>query len=1095
MQARKARLSFSFAYLPEVCTPLSASTGFVHLGARSELSTGESIARVEELCWEASRDEQGFLGLTDVQSLGNAPAFAAATARAGLRPVFGAELRVLPCGETHYRGQLYKLRVFVEDERGWRTLLRLVNATRHSSAGSAPGHIPAARVLEDTRGLIICLGGTEGELSALLRAGDLERAEWLTGEFHSAAGPDGVLIELPFPPGGDNVELSRALQATAAFFSLPCIVVPEVCCAHPADDPVFHLLSGRKPPAPGQVLHLGDLVRPARARRHLLPRHLVAEECREFRRAMANTLEVARRCAAFELPRLERRFPVHDFHRGVDAESYLWNTAFSKATERYGDIPARYKERLNREFREIVEAGLANAVVTLVRLNQELEADGVQCGPGAGIFTNSLIASLLGLTRLDPLRFDLNFALERGLSTGPFPLLELSIPSNQETEAREALARLFEDQVSAVGEWRTARLPAIMERVAELLQRDGRWASAMSRQEDFLKARERAAQLPATYLPDLSLPLTSPEFLAWLSRRLEGRFRELRPAKGVYTFSVDPLEKLVPCRPATNGDNAGGKPLQATEWTSDELAALRHARLRFTHPPLLDLIGEATAMARQQGDHRFAPENTPPDDPATYRLLREGETAGIVPLEAPLVRRRLRQEQPDDLHALISLLWSSTNGPQREDKGSFSDLLLCHVCASIKAQRPLAFFAAALTQASGDLRRSALLLEEVRRRQIRVTSLDINYSSWGWTVERDAIRPGFAIARAMTPTAGHEIISKRRELHFTGLDDLCRRLDRTRVRAPQLRALIQAGAFDGMDWSRTTLLLQLEEVYPLLAGKRVRPESAAQETGFFGHESGWLLSHHGNSTEETAAEEDAARLAAQELEACGLAIREVEDREEEEFLRAARVQTGASLALKQNGKAVTLLCAAGPVQADSGAGNTACLDAGGCLVVAKNGLHEQLLAEEIAGQPLVLTGKLRREPFQWFLDLEAVSTLDAARQRAREAGLLRLDLAKLPGAEHRALLALLKAFPGPTPVAMEWMPAQPGWTLRRIASRKVLLCPLLASGLSDILGPDCWRVEEHDTRPAREQHHAPDLFRRYSARLLRKLVPGWRSSA
>ncbi len=1073
---------------------MSASTGFVHLGARSELSTGESIARVEELCWEASRDEQGFIALTDVQSLGNAPAFSAAAARAGLRPVFGAELRVLPFGETHYRGQLHRLRVLVEDERGWRSLLRLVNATRHSTAGSAPPHIPAARVLEDTRGLIISMGGRHGELSTLLRSGDLERAEWLVGEFHAATGPDGMVIELPFPPGGEDAELCRALQATAAFLSVPCVVVPEVCCAHPADDPVYHLLHGRPPAAPGESLRLGDLVRPARARRHLLPRHLVAEECREFRRAMANTLEVARRCAAFELPRLERRFPVHDFHRGVDAESYLWNTAFSKATERYGDLPARYKERLNREFREIVEAGLANAVVTLVRLNQELEADGVQCGPGAGIFTNSLIASLLGLTRLDPLRFDLNFALEPGLSGGPFPLLELSIPSNQEEEAREALARLFDDQVRAVGEWRPARLPAIMERVAEVLGRDGRWAGAISRQEDFLKARERTAQLPATYLPDLSLPLTSPEFLAWLSRRLEGRFRELRQAKGVYTFSVDAAESLVPCRPAANGDS-GGRPQPATEWTSEELASLRHARLRFTHPPLLDLIGEATSMARQQGDHRFAPETTPPDDPGTYRLLREGETAGIVPLEAPLVRRRLRQERPADLHALIALLWPPAESAAREERGSFSDLLLCHVCAAIKAHRPLAFFAAALTQASGDARRTALLLEEVRRRSIRVVNLDINYSSWGWTVERDAIRPGFSIVRAMTPAAGHEIISKRRELHFTGLDDLCRRLDRARVKASHLKALIQAGAFDGMDWSRATLLLQLEEVYPLLAGKRVRPETAVQESGFFGQaESGWWVSHHGQSHEDAAVEEDPARLAAQELEACGVAIREVRQSGEEEFLRAAHVRTGDQLALKQNGRSVTLLSPAGPVQTGREADSSVYMDAGGCLVVARGALGEELLDGECAGQPLLLTGQLRREPFQWFLDLEAVCTLDDARQRAREAGLLRLDLSSLPEGEHRALLTLLKTFPGPSPVAMEWMPAQPGWTLRRIAGRSVLLCPLLELGLTKALGADRWRVEDQDTRPAPERQFTMDMLWRYPVRLVRKVVPGLRSS-
>src|SRR5690606_6505845 len=157
-----------------------------------------------------------------------------------------------------------------------------------------------------------------------------------------------------------------------------------------------------------------------------------------------------------------------------------------------------------------------------VRLHEELENEDVQCGPGAGLLTNSLIASLLGLTRFDPLRFDLSFELPPGMARGPFPLLEVAIPDRQEPGAVAALRRLFENQVAAVGEWKTWKTTAALERIATLLGRDGRWAHQALRDADFQRARESASSRPAGWIPDAKLPLDDWNVVAWLAGKLEG---------------------------------------------------------------------------------------------------------------------------------------------------------------------------------------------------------------------------------------------------------------------------------------------------------------------------------------------------------------------------------------------------------------------------------------------------------------------------------------------------------------------------------------------------------------------------------------------
>lgn len=1048
---------------------MPSNVPFVHLGARSEASSRESIARVEELCWEAARDEQGYLTLTDVCTLGRAPAFAAAAGRAGLKPVFGAELNVLPFGETQFRGTLFRVRVLVENVAGWRRLLSLVN---HARQQEGPGRAPfttMARLGEDPRGLLFFLAGERGELTALLRAGDVERVEASLAPTLEMLTPERVFFELPDMrlPGADD--LARRVDQLARVAGVPLVAVPTIHCAHPNDEAVHRFLYGER--NGGAPKRLAELVPPTGERTSLLSRAQVAFRYAAYPMAMAATLEIAQHCSAFVLPLQEKRFPIHDFCRGVDADSFVWNTAFAKATERYGDLPTRYKERLDREFKEIADAGLINAMVSLVRLREELEGAGVQRGPGAGLFTHSLVASLLGLTRLDPLRFDLQFDLPPGLTRGSFPLMEVSVPANQEADALTALRRLFTGQVVAVGTWQTWKPGTVMEALAERLGRDRKWGAHMARQNAFQKARTTAQQQPITWMPDPTASLESPEILGWMAHRMEGRAQVLRPAPGLYTFAVDPIEQCVPTRLARTAPGEEAIPL--CEWSEEELGRLRHGRIRFNHPPLLDLIGEATAMAREQGELLYSPDSTASDDAATYRLLREGLTIGIEPLEAPTLRQALRLGQPQDLHGMIRLLLGDKAPRSAPDLAS---ILLAHLCAAIKAHKPQAFFAAALSQAQGDTRRTAALLEEVHRRKIRIAPLDVNYCQWRWGVERDALRPGLMVVRSMTAAAGSEVLDKRRELHFVDLAEFIQRTDRSRLKPAQIRSLVRAGALDDLGESREKLLADFQILFPSTLAKK--GSMVEDELSFFDRNADWWLRQHGSDAEATPAE----NAAEGEREAVGVPLQDALTLAQREYLRAASVKPLERLVAKDSGRLASIAGVLGLVESE-GAGNSVVMaDIGGCLVRAKGEPAERLEAETLAGKQVIATGILSREGTQWRLELESVAPLEEAIARSAESAELTLDFSRVAEANQKAVLEVLRQFPGRTPVTMRWLPADAPWVLRRIAGRRVLVSPRLEVALNRLMGEEHWELS---LRP-----EGPMEARGLLARLLMR-VPRW----
>lgn len=1061
---------------------------FVHLGARSEASRGESLARIDELCWEAARDQQGFLALTDRNSVARAPAFAVAAARSGLRPIFGAEINFLPYGETQFRGTTFPLRLLVENETGWRNLVRLVNRTQKAGVNQTPPYTSFAPLLEDARGLIFLIGGQDGEITALLNEGRYEKIEQIIEELAHAAGRDRLMIELP-PPVGQGAVKAKALDAIAKHFNLMTVAIPTIRCAHPADDVVYRVYAddhnGQTDLAtPGHPLR--QYIRPMEQREYLARQEAVSELYAQYPDATEITLALAQHCSSFTLPQPPLRFPVHNFNRGVDAESYIWNNAFAKAAERYGDLPTRYKERLNREFREIVDSGLANAVVSMARLNEELDREGVQRGPGAGLLTTSVIASLLGLTRLDPLKFDLPFDLPTGLGQGSYPLLEISIPTNQETDAVKTLSRLLDDQVCHVGEWRTWKPNQCLDRLALLLGKDGRWSGSMTKNNVFTRQLKEMREQPVTWVPDPDALCESPEVLSWLVARMEGRLKNLVPAQGIYTFSVDAIESMIPGQPV--GD---GKHQMVSEWTSEELGRLRHGRIAFIHSRMLDLIGESTELVRQQGDFRYAPEQTTSDDAGTYRMLREGLTAGIPSMESPLIRQRLRQGQPSDLHTLIRLLTPKENDIQKDLLPDFSTILLCHVCASIKAHRPSAFYAAALTQASGDPRRMALLVDEARQRGLEISDLDINYSSWHWNIERDSLRPGFVAIRGMTKAAGEEIAKKRQELHFSDLADLCRRIEKGRIKELQLRNLIRAGAFDNMGNNRAEVMAQFEEIFPMIKSKKTSGNENDDELAFFDRDGSWWLQEYGtsaNETRELLPGEDPRELLLQEMEACGVTLREYALPEKLYFLRAAQARIAEKLNLKASGHPITLFGRLGPINCiEHSAGETVYTDIGGCLIEAYGEVAEQLKAPELAGMEVLFTGPMERKPFQWCMKLHSIITVDEAMEQGARASRLSMDLSNIDENVQKNLLALLKQFPGRTPVKMDWMPVQPKRTFRSLTSKEILVCPLLELLLLNLLGDKNWEIEYNNTPHPLESRSMVELSAEFGSKTLKKI--------
>lgn len=1052
---------------------------FIHLGARSEFSAGESFATVEDLCRAAARHGQSALALTDVGTLAGAPRFHRAALSAGLRPILGLELDLTRAGSAAPTAETTRIRVLAESQAGWRSLVRLCNLARLAPRQAAPHarlppQVALSALCDESRGLVVLPGGERGELTAALLARDVQRIESHLRPLLEAFGPDRVRIELPDPVGSESGAVVALLARASAHYGIPAVAVPRICAAELADEMAWRffqrdmILRGGRPRdarvAEQLPERIGDLIVPPEERCIPVDGACVRRRFASHPEAVQEALLLAERCGSMVIPEPDKRFPVHNFTRGVDAESFIWNTAFERARDRYGELPAAIKDRLNHEFRHLVDAGLANSLVSQARLHEEFDARGIVCGPGAGMFTGSLIASLLGITRLDPVAFGLRFTLPENVAAR-MPLLEFSVPANQEGAAVSAFSDLFGGQVCSPGRWQRWRFGGALEVVGGILGLSGEERSVLAGEKARADVREREARPAPVHPPDPDTRIAACEGAMWLARRLEGRPRSLVPVPGRHFLTVDPILATLPVREETSRDGAASL---VCEWSEEELLSMKYAGAMARNVALLDLIGDATAAVRLSEGPAFDPSDVPADDERTFAFLRDGATAGIAPLEPPAVRRLLRLAAPVDIVSLVRACESDPTGTAPTD---LPTVLLSFTAAALKAHRPVAFHAAALTQAGVDTRRLNALLHEVRVRRIPIQPLDINCSALEWSAEGRTIRPGLCIVRDLPASAVREIITRRREMAFDDLADLLSRTDPQALRDSHVGLLLRAGALDSFGLERGQLAALLERLLPLLRPKRAERVSGADPLEFFGRSGTWWLREQEGIDElengpppAGAGERDADTTSGIHL---GPPVRDGHARLRE------RARIVSSLAARDDGSLVSLegcVDATGPDRDDPDA---MIAEFAGATLLLRGAMARRAASSGLAGKVCVATGIATGKRGAWQIDVQNFSTMEEVAERSGRIRAIHLDAANCAPEIQQALHGVLRAFPGTTLVRLASRPVRMPRPLARLEGRRVTWCPMLEIELNALVGPDRWRLDEPEPQGAGNLRELP----------------------
>ncbi|MGC9377036.1 DNA polymerase III subunit alpha [Streptomyces sp. MH13] len=669
--------------------------GFTHLHTVSGFSARYGASHPERLAERAVERGMDALALTDRDTLAGTVRFAKACAKAGVRPLFGAELAVAAPEpeadrtETSVRRDRRRAPVrggaFVDESaprvaflardgaRGWADLCRLVSAA-HTAEGT-----PLLSWADNHADGLTVLLGPDSDVGRALTAGRPDRAARLLAPWREGYG-DALRLEAVWHgregTGPGSLRLAARTVGFAAEQGIRPVLSNAVRYADPGQGQVADVLDAARRLVPidaTKELDSGEAwLKGPDAMRHAAERVV---EAAGFRRDTAHRLlEQTQATAAECLVDPEDDLGMGAVHfpephlvgagRRTAQRALASRAAAGMVRRGYDRSPGarRYWERMHHELDIIAHHGFASYFLTVAQVVDDVRDMGIRVaarGSGAG----SLVNHLLGIAHADPVEHGL--LMERFLSRERvvLPDIDIDVESARRLEVyRAIIGRFGTERVATVAMPETYRVRHAIRDVGAALSMDPAEIDRVAKSFPHIRARDARAALEE--LPELRELAGEKERYGKLWELVEGldalpRGVAMHPC-GVLLSDASLLSRT-PVVP-TSGE---GFPM--AQFDKDDVEDLGLLKLDVLGVRMQSAMAHAVTEVKRATGTEIDLDAVPEGDPATYRLIRSAETLGCFQIESPGQRDLVGRLQPSTFHDLVVDISLFRPGPVAAD--------------------------------------------------------------------------------------------------------------------------------------------------------------------------------------------------------------------------------------------------------------------------------------------------------------------------------------------------------------------------------------------------------------------------------------------
>ncbi|SAI72397.1 DNA polymerase III subunit alpha [Bordetella ansorpii] len=638
---------------------------FVHLRVHSEFSVVDGLVRVPDLIKRVAKLGQPAVALTDLSNLFGLIKFYKGARGAGVKPIAGCDAWLSNDDDPD---KPFRILLLVRNHQGYLSLCELLSQAFLTNQGTGRAEL-RREWLQGREGLIVLSGGRAGDVGQALEAGNAVSALSLARQW-ARMFPGSYFIELQRSGMEGDEAYVQAAMRLAAEAGLP------VVATHPVqflDRDEFQAHEARVCISQGEVLANPRRVKRFSPEQYLQSSEEMARRFADVPSALANTVEIARRCnltLTLGKPRLPN-FPTPD---GVSLDDYLVQLSeqglekrmaflFPDAAERESKRK-QYYDRLAWECKIIIQMGFPGYFLIVQDFINWGKNNGVPVGPGRGSGAGSLVAYALGITDLDPIRYDLLF--ERFLNPERVSMPDFDIDFCQDNRERvidyvkEKYGRAAVSQIATFG---TLGAKAVVRDAGRVLDMPYMFCDGLSKLIPFNPADPWTLERTLADEPAFKERYEQEEEvrgLVDLARPLEGLTRNIGMHAGGVLIAPGKLTDFCPlyCQP-------GQENSAVSQYDKDDVEAAGLVKFDFLGLRNLTILDWAVRYVRQFNETKrdFDIMALPLDDQAAYRVLCEANTTAVFQLESRGMKELLKKLKPSNFEDVIAMLALYRPGP------------------------------------------------------------------------------------------------------------------------------------------------------------------------------------------------------------------------------------------------------------------------------------------------------------------------------------------------------------------------------------------------------------------------------------------------
>lgn len=628
---------------------------FVHLHLHSEYSLLDGSCRIHDLVSKAAALNMPAVAVTDHGSMYGTIEFIKAAKAAGINPIIGCEVYVAPGSrfekDPRSTNRYYHLVLLARNNEGYANLLNLVSKANLEGFYYKP-RVDREILSDYSSGLLAMTACLQGEVPQALLLGDEQKAADTLGFYCDVFGKDNVYVELMDHGIEEQKKVNPLLIDLAERMKLPLVATNDVHYLN-KEDSLAHevqlciqtqttLESSKRMSFSSDDFYMKSYDEMYRLFSHVP-------------QALSNTVEIARRCmvdidfSAMHLP----VFPVPD---GYTLESYLEKLCMDGMKKRYREMTSELEERMRYELGVISQMGFCAYFLIVWDFINYARERSIPVGPGRGSAAGSLVAYLIGITDVDPIRFGLLF--ERFLNPGrkSMPDVDTDFCVARRGEVIDYVTEKYGgDHVSQIVTFgrmkakqairdvgRVLGMPlAYVDKVAKMIPLNNTIADAVG----------AVPELKTLYETD-----GEAKKLLDTAKVVEGLARNASIHAAGVLISKDPLSCNVPLQKMSGNEVVAQYDMNCVS----DIGLLKMDFLGLRNLTVMDHCRKLI-----QKDHGVDLDLLDLDlnDGPTYKLLSEAKTIGVFQLESSGMQRYLMSLKPDRFEDIVAMCALYRPGP------------------------------------------------------------------------------------------------------------------------------------------------------------------------------------------------------------------------------------------------------------------------------------------------------------------------------------------------------------------------------------------------------------------------------------------------